>query len=581
MENPIQPRPPRLRLTVATFLLLAAALIFYFLPLRGILLWHGHERLFPVVRVLAMLDQARAGESALAPWMPDICHGYGWPFFTFYAPLGYLAAVLISPLTDHAAGAVAASFVVSVVLSAAVMYGLALLLAEGAPRHRRPWWALAAALAWSMAPYHSFDVFARAGLASAWSWPALAGVLFGFELSRRNPGAGLLAASFSFCALFLSHNISALYGGMFLFAYAVLALPPKLAARGWLAGIIGFAMAAWFWIPALALLDSVRARSADAMWGTPQALLGHTPPLRDLLIEIYRPGGGLGIGPVILSGAGFAGLSLLRPGGSPAERHRLVCITALFLVALLMMTRLMPWGVMPGVFRYIQFPWRLMIFTALFGSMAIPAAAGLRDRGSVPAFLPFVFCAAAFASGLLGSRIIPLRFDTPPTDRTVREWYAESERKEGFYAGCYAGDYLPVGADERFLDPGFHAAHPPPANRLSVMRGRPDFVSASRSGSCHMYEYSAAEASEVMLHVFDFPGWRAELDDGAELEIGTTDEGLVALRLPAGVHSLVISYQRPGVAVAGACVSAAAWSLWGAYLLFIVFRARRASPSAA
>lgn len=558
-HDPPSPSPVRITTTLVLFF---AAMAAYFHPVHNMIFWHGHERLFPVTRMLAMADQFRAGESVLTPWMPDACHGYGWPFFTYYAPLGYLVALFLTPFFEHSAAAVGASFLASVILSGLIMYPLGYRLSRGAHPSRRPWWALAATLAYCMAPYHTFDVFARAGLASVWSWPALAAVAFGIELSRSSPVRGFLLSSVSFCMLFLSHNITAVYGGMFLFAYAALSLPTLRALSAWLAGVLGFGMAAWFWIPALMMLDLVRAGSSEDMWGTVESVTRHTPSLTSLLVETYRPANCLGIGTVILTSAIASAVGLYRSRERAGEHKRLLALLIMFTVAFLMMTRLMPWGLVPGTLRYVQFPWRLLVFTSLFGAMIIPAAAACFDRGALPPFLPYTACAAAVMIGCIGARIVVMPFELPPTDTVTREWYAEIERTEALYAGCYAWDYKPKWVPDKYMDPEFHELNPAPPDRLSVTSGRMDVSSHDRSGTRRSWKYSAESECTVTVHMFDFPGWRAVLDSEIQLEVGRADDGLISLALPAGEHSVVVFHGPSPYSRVAKGVCFFAWITW-------------------
>src|SRR5262245_41296830 len=63
-------------------------------PTFDLYMWWGHAMLFPVVDVYEISKIWTAQGFGHVPWSPDYSFGYGYPYHTFYAPLGfYVGAV--------------------------------------------------------------------------------------------------------------------------------------------------------------------------------------------------------------------------------------------------------------------------------------------------------------------------------------------------------------------------------------------------------------------------------------------------------------------------------------------------------
>src|SRR5207302_382478 len=157
----------------------------------------------------------------------------------------------------------------------------------------------------------------------SWAWAALPGVYWGMEVTRRRPWLGILLVSITYAGLLLSHNITALWASIFIAAY------PLLIAR-------------------------------DFKW--PFAVAA----------------GGL---------LGTAMSAFFQKGLIAQQRQRLVLFLVFTSLVLFIMSPQMPWGKTPALLRYLQFPWRLLIFTAFFGAGAAAMASPIIDRWIHPAII--------------------------------------------------------------------------------------------------------------------------------------------------------------------------------------------------
>lgn len=557
-------------------------------------IWDGHEMVFPIVRIQQMAKVWAANGPFHTPWLPDFTHGYGWPVFTFYAPLGYYVGTAGHFLFGLDFGpATRLSYYLSVYFAGLLMYAYVCIVAHGKGWPRMQWWALVAATLYTFAPYHTTDLFARSALSECWAWPALAGVLCAIEVSRTRPGYGFFLTVLASGLLILSHNISAMYGAILIGLYTVLTAErvrwPFLVAA---AGFWGALLATYFWLPSLELKKLVLAGDpvnfeASAQWLHDQALFW-----RQHLIENYGRGFsttapndqiGTSMGYVILAGSLMSLVAMFRPGLTRVQRYRVGLMLGFVAVLLFVMSRQMPWESVPEIFRYVQFSWRLLIFTSLFGSIAIAMSSPVLDRWVHPGILIFVAVVNSLAVNNLYV-IQPYEID-PPDDSALWANYMEEGEAEGWYGGNIKGEYLPLTADPKFGQPAYHAANPAPENRWETLAGEVEVFRFVQRGTEYRYQYRAEGDALVQAHLFYFPGWEFEIDGEAAPERmglvedgppeASGDRGLIALELPSGGHEAVLRYTITEIGREALWVSYVAWAAWAMLGVGLFVHARR------
>lgn len=557
-------------------------LLLFIFPARFLDPWMGQEWIYAEVRVHFLAQLLAEGGPLHAPWLPQVARGYGWPFFTYYSPLGYYAALpFIALFGASSTQATTLSFLAALIASAWTMVALALELARDLAPRRRHAWAAAAAVLFVAAPFHIMDIFIRKGLASAWAWAALAGVLYGVERTRRDPLRGLALTSLMSALLILSHNITAFYGALFIAAYALLTTR-SLRTLSWLilGALGGLLLSAWFWVPVAALKSLVHAGSVNEMWGHPLTLKKHAVDVLFLLRETYNPYGAPHLGLVIVAGVLPAAFATLSRRLGPLSRRRAAAALILFLAAAFAITPHMPWSLLPSAFGYVQFPWRLLTFTTLFGVMALLSAAPWIDRWLHPA----VPGGMAALVGLVALPACFVAFDPPLTDGNLLPQYAAIENT-GFYFGCAQLDYLPKSVEPRYWQAADLNRNPPPPHRLEALDGELSILEFRRTAAEYRYAYEAPAPIRVRMHVYDFPDWKARLDDADDAVIlDTSPEGLVSATLPAGRHTWTVFYDSPPIAKSMQALSLgtfmawtalAAWAFAGAFLRALLRRLLR------
>ncbi len=192
-------------------------------------------------------------------WSPDWAYGYGYPFFTIYAPLATFIGVLFNQVIGLGYEAsVKAVLALSMIGSGLAMYGFVRSFLG-----RRS--GLVAAVAYMVVPYHLVNVFVRAAMAECFALALLPLVLWGFREAVCRPRLGsVIAAGLAFGALMWTSNLVALV------------FTPALAA----------------YVVALILLEALRRRAEGGAAGSPWRALWTGATLR----SVIAPGLALAVG---------------------------------------------------------------------------------------------------------------------------------------------------------------------------------------------------------------------------------------------------------------------------------------------
>ncbi len=195
-------------------------------------------------------------------WSPDWAYGYGYPFFTIYAPLATFIGVLFNQVMGLGYEAsVKAVLALSVIGSGLAMYGFVRSFLG-----RRS--GLVAAVAYMVVPYHLVNVYVRAAMAESFALALLPLVLWGFRAVVCRPRLGsVIAAGLSFAALMWTSNLVALV------------FTPALAA----------------YVVALILLEARRRRTLAGASSSPRRTLLSSETLRSVIAPALALAVGLGL----------------------------------------------------------------------------------------------------------------------------------------------------------------------------------------------------------------------------------------------------------------------------------------------
>jgi hypothetical protein len=567
--------PVRLSLAIYTAIIVIATI-----PTWGVYMWWGHYQIFPAANLYEVCKVWSAEGFGHVPWFPDSCFGYGYPFLTFYSPLGfYVGAIFHFVFALDYGPATKLSFYASLYLSGLLMYTFVYVIGSREQWPRLAWWALAAGTVYALTRYHLTDIFVRDTIGESWAWTALPGVYLGMEITRRQPAPGILLISLMFAGLLLSHSITALWGTVFIAAYSLLTARdlkgPLTAAAG---GILGLALSAFFWYPSLRLVGlTLKAGDMTAMWAIPRDLHRQALPWREHFVEALGYGGkgpgtdntlGANMGLAVLISLLLGSVAIFHRGLTGPQRQRLAVFVSLTFVILFIMSPQMSWGKVPSMLLYVQFPWRLLIFTAFFGTGAAAVATPVIDRWIHPTLLTGL--AVIFAIPTLPMILSPPVIKQMPPNQLER-WTNRWERA-GLYAGTLFQVFSPKWVQGDYRNPKFLAEHVIPENRLTLISGDMACNGYSHSGCTYKYIYTATIDSEAYIAVFYWPGWELRIDGNRDLEgVRLGKDGLLQIRFPAGSHRAELHYNLSSEGKIARVVSTIAATVWAAIFFFWIF----------
>jgi hypothetical protein len=507
----------------------------------------------------------------LARWLPDLAFGYGYPFFIFReGPPLYLV------LFPHMVGlplpaALNLFYIICILASGWFMY---LWVRDiFGPRS-----GIVSAVAYMAAPYLLIDALIRGNQPESMALALFPLILWaGRRFILKGQASAFLVASLALALLALSHNISIFLFVPFLFIYLVgvgwsgqMSWKP-LTIRLLLLFGLGLGLAAFYLGPALFELDeitisqSVSNRNNDFRFNF--ASLGEIfSPVTPADPSLLNPPLLLRLGwiPVLLSLLGLASLKWVRA----RERRGHIIFMALSTGALLFMAlppSLIVWENLPLI-EFVQFPWRFI------GRAALPVAflagipfAYIPDKyrifnRSLP-LAPLLTMAAAIL--LIVESVPNLDPHTCPEVAQPPIYTVHAyEHNSGLVGVDPAGSYFPKSVKTRPLGSSLEEDYlagriPQRFDTLSLPPGAlirsVDYTSLSGQ-----MDIESPSPFQVRYLSFAYPGWEATID-GERVSISASDpEGLITFPVPAGEHTIEVSWQMTSSRAIMAGISVAA-----------------------
>ncbi len=492
-------------------------------------------------------------------WSPDFTFGYGYPFFNVYAPLAVQVGEVLHLMGWSFTAAVKGVFILSILLSAMAMFTFA-------REWLSPWAAWLAALVYTYAPYHLFDMYQRAAMAESFSFVWLPWVLQGVRRSMRDerPG-GIWLLALAYGGLMLTSNLVAVLFTPVVILYTLFSLGHLWWTRkewtwGWVTrplvgGLLGLGLSAWFWLPALA---EFRYVNQEQWYGgyydfhqhfvyffqlfSPHWGFGISVPGPDDVIS-YQ----LGLVPYLLALAGLWHTLHTRDG--EIRRHGLLFL--LTLVGAIFLTTgasAWLWDHIPGI-AFAQFPWRYLLLAVLSLSLLVGigytrvrsvwiwVAAILLLWGSAP-YLRVQVSEPLPEQGPVGLPAL-MRFQASAHEMTGVTVYATrvptwSGLAEQMVRGTDVRTRVDFGHVER--DPGLEV-------RVLGYTSREDRVWYRAEGEGHAIVFNRQMYPGWKAYIYDAQGQRVEQVLSWE-DMGTEPPyGLVRVPVPAGEHILVLRFE--------------------------------------
>lgn len=523
-------------------LFVVAAYLVY--PLLGKGYFLGHETLAPQYRVYG-IDLAVASGQFPPKVLPNLVNGLGYGWNIFYSPLAYDFTWAISELGFSYTTSLKLVHFLAILLSGVFIY----VLLKRITGHTTA--ALIAAVLYMAAPYRLVDLYVRNAYAESFAFVFLPVVFLGvYEIFHGDPRRWWIFAA-GMAGMVLTHNISGLYCALFVAAYVATQVRRfgkeivLLRSLG-LAALMSILLTAYFIGPLLehkaansyAIFNSEVARmlyiSAEHLhdhavkpWQlfSHNFILGASEPLASNKPEMSFL---LSI-PLMV----FAAMGLYAMRRHAAWGFVRFSIAAA-LLSLVMLLEIFPWELMPGFLYYIQFPWRLLLFTVFFlslvGGTAVLLVPEKYHRAVFIVPVVTLLCAYVF-------NFIKPNYDASISDTSIPA--VEDVRRFDSLVGTARAEYLPLISVEQLDYLRAHSGAP------LVLGGAATLVPLARFGTNLTMNVSINSAEALIeLPLVHYLGYQATLQTNDGLmhplhvfegsnglsNIVLRDSGLVAVR---------------------------------------------------
>ena len=519
-----------------------------FLNTRG-----GGDSPFLLQRLQQLESAIRDGHFPVR-WMPDANYGYGYPFYNYYAPLSIYIAAAFRFLGFSFVRSIELAQLSGFLVAAWGMFLLA--------RHwlRNEWAGLLASVAYTVAPFHLINIYVRGdSLAEFWAMAWYPWILLAADSLFERKGSGfpygpLAGLALAYAALIVSHNISALIFTPFFLLYILLRWLSLLKVsakdeltqpqRGhWqillphlLAILLGLALAAWFFIPALAEQELAQLGPVTAgYFHYSNHFRGFDLVQSKVLFDFSVSGGNafrLGLVQAVVTLLGV--LTLIY---ATYRKHSVSpVITAFVLLSLLLATFMVTplsrflWDTLP-LLSFTQFPWRFLSVQALAASLACGALALLPARRLVVPITAVLLLISSFA-GLQTDYLQLSDADISAKRLAEYEWFS------GNIGSTVSAEYLPPTVQPRPFTSSWLVSDA----REDVRALSGELLAArqmNRETAQQTWQIVTADSGATLrFPTLYWPGWQAEVD-GQVAEIRPSPgTGLIALELPAGEHTV-------------------------------------------
>lgn len=499
-----------------------------------------HVGFFPIhdnTQVARVYEMYKSLSSGLIPvrWVADLGYGYGYPIFSFYAPLAYYIGASVMFFGLSALIATKIMIGLGVVFAGITMYYLVRDLSD-------EWSGLIAGALYLYAPYHALNSYVRGAVGELWAYAFIPLAFLGFVRIMRLPSwRNIAVAVFGYAGVILSHNLTALMITPFLlFFIGVFGLrnsSKQVRLAVGLAFFLSCIVSSWYWIPAIAEIQFTNVGSIigggsdypdhfvclSQLWSSQWGFAGSAPGCIDgLSFQLGKIHILLGLFAVFLS---FVVLQ--------KKRGIILFVSAgLALSVFLMLPISRPIWDSLAFMKYLQFPWRFLqlalFFLSILGGFGVHLfIKNILPKSAKNVIAPvFILLLVIFVVSFYSKLFKP-------------QHYYESYRDEAsvktlkWTVSKISDEYM----SSTFVKPLKESdvpTHPTkPSKTISVTQIE------DSPGRLYLKTTSATNSSLIINRAV-FPAWVITLDNMPALV--RANKGLYEVAIPAGEHILQMNF---------------------------------------
>ncbi len=462
-------------------------------------------------------------------WVPDLGGLYGYPLFNYYAPLPYYFGEIFYFLIHNLLISAKVMFAIAFVGSFIFMYLLC----------KKLWGDLGGALSgifYSFAPYHSVDFYVRGAMGELWALMLFPAILWSIlRLAENTNILNLLLSSLFIALLIISHNLSAMLFLPIASAWGLVVFTsrrkPKFLWYSFFALILGLLLSAFYLLPMSSEQSLVHVETTTYGYFS---YTEHFKGLRKLFLDRSWgwgasvreiPGGekdgmSFQIGWVHIA-AWLLALVALRRFWKDSFKAKIIVFSSVIIILSVFMINprsQVLWQAVPPL-KYIQFPWRFLMFVIFFISIISGSVVLMYKRKIVWTILIVAVVALNF------SYFRPERFIQTSDKQLLSGQAWDRQIKRSIF------DYLPVYAKE----PPAELA----ASRYQILTGQTNISNFSEGTNWIKFKADTKTHTIIRLSQYYFPNWKIWVD-GSEIpfEYKNNSFGLMTFILGKGNHTV-------------------------------------------
>lgn len=496
---------------------------------------------------LYLFDKALFAGQFPVRWVDELGFGFGYPLFVFYPPFVYMLAESFKLLGFGYVGAIKMVFALSIFISGISMYILA-------KQFSGKLGGLTSSLFYILAPYRAIDIYIRGALSESFSFVWLPIILLALYKIQTNKNYMYLAA-LSLAFLMITHNLVFLPFSFILFIYIFLIFYITKNKKRYLflvfiSALLSAALSAFFWLPALTekhftIVDQILLADLAnykihfvnpiQLWDSPWGYAGSAEGLAD---GISFKIGKLHI-LISIAALSFSILLLIKNRVNK-KIYLSVLFFGLFLFSSFMTTQYsyFIWQNI-GILAYLQFPWRFLIFTSLFSSIL----AGIFIYNlKIP-----IIKLAMFIILVLLLLTTNVKLFKP---QTYRKDLTDEKATQGnlikWNVSKTSFEYVPKGVQLYRGELGTNQIDIKkselPNNKVEVLSGKVNINNLTIKPHLITFNTQSSEMSKIQINAYNFPGWKAIIDNNQAVIYDDNKLKLINLFIPAGIHSIEIKF---------------------------------------
>ena len=563
-------------LVLITLILLFSILVSLPLLKPGLYLIHDDQH----IARLYLFDQSLKAGQFPVRWVDGLGFNFGYPLFNFYPPFTYMLGEIFHLASFTYIDSIKLVFFSSIFFSGVAMYIFV-----------KELWGRSAgtisSLFYLLVPYRALDLYVRGALAESFSFVWLPLILWSFLKLFKTGNTRYIYLSAIFLALLMiTHNLIFLPFMLILPFYLFFLIWKSLNRKLLVVSCIGsvvlsFLLSAFFWAPALlekrfTIVDEMLLQNLadfrihfvypEQLWNWTWGFGGSAAGLAD---GISFKIGKLHIISSVFSLA-FALIHMVRRNKQFKFTVHSSQFTVLFFLLFIMsafMTTFYSrviWETIKPL-AYLQFPWRFLIFCALFSSILVGAFIYYLRLSILRLTITSILIIVLLFFNLKLFKPQEHRFNLKDETATSSEVINWDVSKTSF-------EYVPKGValykDERGVNMLDINKNDIPQNKLELIAGDANLQIPKNKPDGVTFDVAVRQDSIIKANIFNFPGWHVYVDNQDTAINDNNDFKLITFTVPKGSHEVKIKFENTNVRTLANMLSLGSI----AFLIMLMFR---------